>query len=557
MMPDIVLTFHQAAVEALPYVGTQPQSFLVTGNAGEDQFVENRYTHHYLSSENTRLWAQQKQDIRTQRFRISHYSDDTVSIRSVLTGNVLTFEHRTATMQPYVAGNFNQRFRLVRQADGTMGIRRHRWAEFEASVDRFAAIYRLGTRFPLMSRQSTGFYAPKNRAFKVIVAHTDTPPLAMAAFIGAPYADTDTQYSQQRQYPLQLGTNTITDPGGGIIYFAFSSAVNTANVIIADAQELPYFEHNKTTPEIYHAMLDARPTPYVELYSARVVLTIDRASAMAYKDNDLSLLMATYERLIDIQETVLGLEPAQELHAPPPLKYHLVLGNHGGGGAAHAHVGYSAYNMTYARELLDSERLKAAWVVPHEIGHQNQMRAYLPNEFSEVTNNIFALATQRAFGVRSSLTNQGLDGKDIWDTALEKLATANLEVGQLSLYERLAALEQLRLGFGDTFWPRLNRIAREHGPWPVTPSRAQSFDNLAIFGSQAAGADLRTYVRAWGMPLSPEADQQIAEMYLPGPPADLLTLREPRAQTVTSAYSAEGVVCNTAPADADPSAQDL
>lgn len=547
MLPDTVLSFQGTAVNARLYNGSQSQSFLLTGNAGEDQFVQNRYTRYRLSCEGTRLWAQPEEDVRTQRFRIRRYSDDTVSIQSVLTGYVLTFNHQTPTMEILVAGNLNQRFRLVTQGDGSIGIRRHRWATFEATVDRFAAVYRLGTRFPLMNRQPTGFYAPKNSAFKVIVVHTDTPPIAMNLFIGAPYADTDTQYSQQRTYPLQLGTNTITDPGGGVIYFQLANEINAANVIILGAQELPYFEHGNTSTAVYHAMLDARPTPYVELYSARVVLTVDRASAQAYKNSDIPLLMATYERIIDVQETLLGLDKAEELHAPAPLKYHLVLGNHGGAGSAHATTGYTAYNMAYAQGLLEPERLKAEWAVPHEIGHQNQMRAYLPNDFSEVTNNLSAMATQRVFGVRSNLTHPGANGKDTWDNALEKQAASDLDITQLSAFERLAALEQLRLGFGDTFWPRLNRIAREHGPWSTTPSRAQSFDNLALFGSMAAWADLRAFVRAWGMPLSTAADQQIAEMRLPAPPADLLTLREPRAGVSASSGPEKEPECGTEP----------
>lgn len=66
--------------------------------------------------------------------------------------------------------------------------------------------------------------------------------------------------------------------------------------------------------------------------------------------------------------------------------------------------------------------------MPHELGHQNQMLGYKAPEFSEVTNNISALAVQRAFGLPSILLAKGDDGLDTWAILLNKLNTPQAKI---------------------------------------------------------------------------------------------------------------------------------
>jgi hypothetical protein len=157
------------------------------------------------------------------------------------------------------------------------------------------------------------------------------------------------------------------------------------------------------------------------------------------------------------------------------------------------------------------------------------MLGYQPHDFDEVTVNIAALAVQRAFGQPSRLLGTDTEGKDIWDRALAKVNTPSLDVTQLDLWECLAALEQLRLAFGDDFWPRMNKVTRE--TWPSNayhPSRETAYDNLARFASITANTDLRGLFAAWGMPVTEQGQAAIADLNLPLPATDPTTLREPR-----------------------------
>ncbi len=146
-----------------------------------------------------------------------------------------------------------------------------------------------------------------------------------------------------------------------------------------------------------------------------------------------------------------------------------------------------------------------------------------------VTVNIASLAVQRAFGQRSRLLDTDAEGSDTWDRALAKVNTPSFTVTNLDLFERLTALEQIRLAFGDDFWPRMNKVTRQK--WMSNgyhPTRETAYDNLALFASITANADLRGFFSAWGMPVTEQGRAAIADLNLPLPATDPTTLREPR-----------------------------
>ncbi|CRM04364.1 hypothetical protein [Pseudomonas sp. 31 R 17] len=547
----ITLTFSNNNIEATPYVGKPSQSVRIVQQADGNSGIRSFYTDLALNLSETGVWASPYEGSAYQSFWIIQQPDGSSIIRNAYSGSALTMTEFGVRSSSYVEGNRNQRFNLIPQADGSTGLRKVSRSLFNGTVDAFEAIKRVGNWFFNSVQQPTGFYHPKNSVLTCELLLTGTIEGSQPTLIiGAAYTDPDTTYALPRIYPLTVGLNTIRDEGGGMVYLLLGGEENTANLTFTSGVvEAPCFEHKKNTLKNYRDMLRAwDSSPFVELISERAVVTVSRAAALTYQSSDQNILMDTYEQIISIEDNLLGLDGSTALHKRAPLKHHLILGNYGGPGYAHAAHGYTAYHENFGRELLTPNGLKGSWGVAHELGHQNQMLAYLAPDFIEVTNNIHSLAVERAFGLPSTLTGQGADGRDIWDSTLAKLGSPNLSIADLGIYERLAALEQLRLAFGDQFWRDLNRTTREqwssNGFWP---NREKAFDNLGLFASIAAKADLRDFFSAWGIPLSNQCKEDIGRLGLPLPSVKPQTLREPRSTQPSTIAPPELIHCTDHP----------
>lgn len=547
----IALTFSNNNIEAATYVGSPSQSIRIVQQADGSSGIRSFYNDLVLNLSETGVWASPYTGNAYQSFWITQQPDGSSIIRNAYSGLALTMTEYGVRSSSYVECNRNQRFDLITQADGSTGLRKVSRSLFNGTTDAFEAIKRVGNWFFNSVQQPTGFYHPKNSILTCELFLTGTIEGSQPTLIiGAAYADPDTTYALPRIYPLKAGFNTIRDEGGGMVYLLLAGEENTANLTFTSGVvDAPCFEHTKTSLENYRKMLATwNRSPFVELISERAIVTVSRTAALTWQSNDQNTLMDTYEQIISIEESLLGLDGSTVLHKRAPLKYHLILGNYGGGGYAHASHGYTAYHENFGQELLTPNSLKGSWGVAHELGHQNQMLAYLAPEFIEVTTNIHSLAVERAFGLPSTLTGQGADGRDTWDSTLAKLGSPNLSIADLGLYERLAALEQLRLAFGDQFWRDLNRTTREqwssNGFWP---GREKAFDNLGLFASIAAKADLRDYFSAWGMPLSSQCKEAIGRLGLPLPSVKPQTLREPRATQPSTVAPPELTHCTDHP----------
>lgn len=533
MSLTIALTFEGNDAIAQSYQGRPSQSLKLIPQADGSTGIRNEYHGTVLNLSEGGAWVSPYAGTGSQSFRLILQADGSYTIQNSYSHLALTMTANTLQARPLVAGNRNQRFDVVNQADGSVGLRKVSRSLFSGTVDQLTSIKRVGNWFFNSIRQSTGFYLPKNTPLTLELSVSGSVWASQPKlWIGAQFADPDTRFSTPRAYPLNEGVNSITDAGGGMIYLELSGETNIANLTFTGgAVEVPLFEHLKTTPEQYRDMLRTwTSAPFAELTSARSVVTVSRTAALAHQNNNQNTLMETYERIISVEEGILGLDGSNALHTRAPLKYHLVLGNYGGWGYAHAGHGYTSYHENFAKEMLTPKELEASWGVAHELGHQNQMLGYLPNDFNEVTTNIHSLAVQRHFRLRSTLLGKDSSGRDVWDNALQKLTIPGLKIDDLDLYERLAALEQLRLAFGEQFWPRMNKVTREK--WASNgyhPDRQIAFNNLALFASIAAQADLREYFAAWGMPLSAAGSEAIRALNLHPPAVKPQTLREPRS----------------------------
>jgi len=381
--------------------------------------------------------------------------------------------------------------------------------------------------------RTTGFYLPADTALNVVVHQGSLLPTLV---VGAPDADARQEFKAPRQYPLQLGRNTITDAGGGVVYLMLIGATGQAKVSLGDTvQPMPYYVLGRTTESEFQRQLDERTTPYVELVAPHTLITVERASALTYRTESHTALLSTYEEIVRIEDQVSGFDGSSPLHVRQAHPYHFV-------GYPSAITGVGAYathgHMSFPPPIQDRMLTVAGlrtrgWGIYHELGHQHQQITYKPSSLTEVTVNIYSLAVNAAFATKYGQQPRlhapdAKTGLTPWESAPGKLRQPGVDYGKtFDPYEKLVMFEQLRIAFGDSFWPQLHTLVRVERPYAGSyTDEALRLRNLVVLSSRTAGYDLSDFFRAWGMPVDADAVAQLAELELTPPPTDPTTIRQ-------------------------------
>ncbi|MGW6497723.1 M60 family metallopeptidase [Nonomuraea angiospora] len=301
----------------------------------------------------------------------------------------------------------------------------------EAERLRMQTVYRTTEFVP------TGLYLPPGRALTLEVRANDGA--LPVAHVGAADTNPDTTYRYPRDHALVEGVNTITDPGGGPVYLSMvgdrraqavvrfgPEGVPTPTFVLAPSSgcgdpaaatsrawqgragfAAPVFAAHGTAETEFQAQVDTlTDSPFVELVSPQMIVTVRRETFLQVRDQDHAELMRLLEQVEDVEAAISGFDGSSALHAPTPLGRHLinVRSEYGPKSTAYATHAYTAYYDAYTttRLLLPDKVRTTGWGVYHELGHQHQQMAWRPSELTEVTVNIYSLAVQRHFGMPSS-----------------------------------------------------------------------------------------------------------------------------------------------------------
>ncbi|WP_433440940.1 M60 family metallopeptidase [Nonomuraea sp. CA-141351] len=367
----------------------------------------------------------------------------------------------------------------------------------------------------------TRVYLPAATPMTVEVTAADG--LLPTLHVGAPDTHPDVTYKNPRAYPLTAGVNTLTDPGGGLVYLSLTGDGQRAKVkFLSGGVRVPTFTLGESTEESFQSQLDTlTESPQVELVSRHAIVSITREGLLAWRDQDHTALLRLLETIIASHAAISGLSQADR----SPLPFHLVEAPRMPTGAgAYATHGWTAYPRTYLDRLIAVDGLRTrGWGVYHELGHLHQQMAYKPNDLTEVTVNIYSLAAQRTLGQQSNLTKpDAKTGLTPYQSALAKLPAADYL--KLGAYEKLVPFRQLELAFGEDFYPRLHQLVRAERPASDYTESAKRWGYLAIYTSRIARADLSGFWTRWGAPLTAEYLAQIAALGLPAPSTDPSTL---------------------------------
>ncbi|MET8625068.1 M60 family metallopeptidase [Kitasatospora sp. NPDC004669] len=382
---------------------------------------------------------------------------------------------------------------------------------------------RLATEFHPDDAQPTGLYLPPHKALTVT---TDRPgnapvPELLVGTYGLDGTDSGTEV-EPRAHKLKDATTEVTDETGGMLYVRYTKDGGDPAPGITlhfgdSARPVPYHVLGRTPAEQWKAQLDqaAKDVPVAQLVADHVVLTVHLDSARRNGTQNPDDLLRMYEHILATEDTISGLDGKDPRDRRSPLRYFVSEGK--------ARINPNAYydRVCYPSdeidEVLNTTTLKESWGMWHELGHMHQQSSWTWEAVTEVTVNIYSLAVQRDAGQPTRLGKDGTP--DAVRTYLAGPASGRAyDAKDADPFVQLAMFEQLRLAFGDGFYPELHKLTRR------AETAADPEQYLVLNASRVSGRDLTGFFTAWGVPVTTRTRADVAALGLPAPERNPSTL---------------------------------
>ena len=385
---------------------------------------------------------------------------------------------------------------------------------------------RLGQSFPASDFTPTGFYLPPNTTLKVNVEQVSGARLPVL-LVGT-YSRYTNKWNPQ-EVQLKSGDNTITDPLGGLLYLRFTAPLpggSGARVKFVSGQKpVPFYRLGKTThADWMEALRIMTDVPDVQLVSNRTIIVASRANALAYQTEDQDALLRLADRVINIEDSISGLDGSSPTENVNVHKYLMTETDNADYYMVATWYRTAYYQNTLAAVLTLNGLGKDGWGPWHELGHMHQQAAWTWGALGEVTVNIYSLAVERKLGI----TPSRLKKDNIWpkvDTYFAKSdAERNFNSNSADVWVRLCMFHQLWMAYGDAFYHKLHKAVRQEKP--SLSGDAAEMRWFMLKACEIAGHDLTFFFRKWGLPAEESVYTAIAALQLPAPATEPSTLRE-------------------------------
>ncbi len=385
---------------------------------------------------------------------------------------------------------------------------------------------RLAQNFPASDFSPTGFYLPPNVTLKVNVQQLAGSKLP-ALLIGT-YSRYKSKWNP-KEVQLVNGDNIITDDLGGLLYLRFSATTPSGSKVKVRFMEgqkpVPFYVLGKTTHADWLKALDQlNDVPDVQLVSNRVMMVASRTNALAYKQEDQDQVLRIADRVINIEDSISGLDGQTAADKVNIHKYLMTETDNSDYYMVATWYRTAFFSNTLAAVMTVNGLGRDGWGPWHELGHMHQQGAWTWSTLTEVTVNVYSLAVERAFG----LTPSRLKKDNVWTKMDTYLALADADRdfngSRADVWVRLCMFHQLWLAYGDSFYQQLHRQTRQE-----KPSLANDAAKMRYFMLKActiSGKNLSAFFRKWGFKVDESVFTEIAALSLPAPATDPSTLRE-------------------------------
>ncbi|MGY8770105.1 MAG: M60 family metallopeptidase [Pirellulales bacterium] len=374
---------------------------------------------------------------------------------------------------------------------------------------------------------STGFYAAPGevvvvevpekwtqRGLKIqISGHRDNIPLKKSLV--------RTPRSPSRVFPVNQARTEVAATYGGALYIDTGSEPIDADPFLVkfeNALPAPTFVRGHTTVDNWQNTQRKHPAPYAEFVGENVAISFP---ADWIRDlDDPGPLMEYWDGVVGLHDQLGSYTKLRKM--PERINVDCQIS------AGLFHAGYPTQGpQSQCRGVVDLAKLKSTgnWGWFHELGHEAQRRPdkawswnnpYTFDGSIEVTVNLFSAHAFDQLGMQ-------LRGGWSWTAsaeAVEEKATKYLAQGKTyaegDAGDKLAMHLQIRHAFGwDAYRKVLASYSRDQSEDPTRLPKGEQAERDAwmVRMSQATGHNLAPFFgKTWGIPLSPEAVKEVAEL---------------------------------------------
>jgi len=310
-------------------------------------------------------------------------------------------------------------------------------------------------------------------------------------------------WGTRHNYPLARGLNKLKTKANGLLYVEYYSplAETAPKIKINFATGLVngYFDVQKHQTTDWQRLLEKAVADDFDLVGEFAHLTFPTGIFKANTPNG-KALVEKYDELVRLEHEFMGLYKYPERRFKNRMYFHADYNPKA------AYMYATSYRTGYSMGTiagivtLNTFSTTAVWGPAHEVGHVNQVRPILKwTGMGEVTNNIYSMHVQTAFGNRSRLLDDGR-----YETAFNNVVGKNIPHNDISdVFIQLIPFWQLKLYMHDVlgqtdFWPDLiNRCMSETGPTtPDTEGRYQL--HFVRMACETAQLNLLEFFTAWG-----------------------------------------------------------
>ncbi|TDB47766.1 M60 family metallopeptidase [Photorhabdus khanii] len=348
--------------------------------------------------------------------------------------------------------------------------------------------------------QPTGLYVIPGQ--QVIINIEGETHGVVNAVIGVP------ELNKPKKHLLNNGLNKFISKSEGLLSFTNNNNSDYIKVTVqSELKKIPTFKLNETSNTDWTNMMDLySDAPIVQLSSERAIIVVKYNSAKKYL-TDPSVLMKYYDNFIRFQDNISGiLENGKSDYRVDPNKLLYVESNRLYMFSTNGHMGFNG--DAALQRLLTTNN---GWGIWHESGHQRQQSPYTwsgGTGMMEVTVNLYSLASQEGIYGRANQLDK------YYPKIKTYLATEKRVFDIQDINIKLGMLWQLRLAFGDGFYPQLHQVYRMMESIPVNNNdKKQQF---IISSSQLVNINLTKFFDKWGI----TSNEKTLEILKPLPPLE-------------------------------------
>ncbi|MBS2211785.1 M60 family metallopeptidase [Carboxylicivirga mesophila] len=336
-----------------------------------------------------------------------------------------------------------------------------------------------------------------------------------------------------QNYVLKPGVNKIKAEISGLIYLLYhNNSDEQVKVNFANGQVNGCFDIEQNTNEEWQGMLSSAVSNRIDLLGKYSHIIFNTEDLKKYTP-DPTRLIEVYDSIVWLEEQFLGFYKYKRTN-----KSRMLFRSSPAATYMHATSFRTEYNPSTMPKLCDVDRLRTTdiWGPAHEVGHVNQTRPgfrwkNMANEsvLGEVSNNVYSLYVQAAFGNPSRLETQDkyMAAYNSFMVEGMKHMDATGAVDKKYFFEQLVHFWQLELYFSqvlgmEDFYKDLHEEIR------ITPDpeRGVEHHEFAYLASKISGYDLISFFDLWGYDLSADVKARIEELGYSEPSQPLHYIRE-------------------------------